>query len=306
MTEKQKTLRKEIKLEGKGLHSGTIVEITINPADPDFGYKFKRTDLENQPIIRAIASNVVSTSRGTTLQENGAQVMTIEHLCAALFGMDIDNALIEISGSEIPILDGSSKPFIEEIEKVGIVEQNAERKYYQIEEKITYSDGNGIELAVYPDDEFSIDVHIDYNSKVLGFQYASIKNISQFKDEIASCKTFVFLHELEFLAKNNLIKGGDLDNALVIIDKPMSQEELDHLADLFNKPKINVRPEGILNNTKLLYQNEPARHKLLDIIGDLSLIGTRIKGKVIATKPGHHSNTELAKKLQQIINNNKS
>lgn len=301
MTEKQKTLAKEVSLKGKGLHSGTVVDINIKPAEINFGYKFKRIDLDNQPIINALANNVVNTARGTTIEENGAVVMTIEHLCAALFGMDVDNALIEVSGPEVPILDGSSKPYIEAIESVGVVEQSAERIYYEIKEKISYHDENGVDIEIFPDQKYSVDVHIDYNSKVLGHQFASLKKVSDFKDEIASCKTFVFLHELEALANNNLIKGGDLDNALVIIDKAMSQEELDRIADLFHEPKIHVRPEGILNNTKLTFQNEPARHKLLDVVGDLALIGTRIKGKVIARKPGHHGNTELAKKLQKQI-----
>ena len=301
MTEKQKTIAKEVSLEGKGLHSGSSVKLTIKPAKPGFGYKFKRVDLDNQPIVRAIASNVINTARGTTIQEKEVQVMTVEHLCAALFGMDIDNALIEISGPEVPILDGSSKPFIDAIDSVGTQEQDKERIYYEIKEKISYTDKNGVDIAIFPDDNYSIDVHIDYNSKVLGNQFASLHKIEDFRNEIADCKTFVFLHELEFLAKNNLIKGGDLDNALVIIDKAMSQEELNRLTDLFNKPKIEVMPEGILNNTRLTFQNEPARHKLLDVVGDLSLIGTRIKGKVIARKPGHHANTELAKIIQKLI-----
>lgn len=301
MIEKQKTLASAISLQGKGLHSGRLVDIKIAPSEPNTGVRFKRTDLDNQPIIHALASNVVNTARGTTLEENGAQVMTVEHLCAALMGMDIDNALIEVSGPEIPILDGSSKIYVEHLAKTGSVEQNAERVYYEIKEKVSYQEENGIDIAIYPDDEFSVDVHIDYNSKVLGNQFASLKSIDAFKDEIAECKTFVFLHELEALAKNNLIKGGDLDNALVIIDKPMSQSELDHLSEVLQKPKIDVLPEGYLNNTKLAFQNEPARHKLLDVVGDLSLIGTRIKGKVIARKPGHHANTELAKKLQKLI-----
>ncbi|MBN1117914.1 MAG: bifunctional UDP-3-O-[3-hydroxymyristoyl] N-acetylglucosamine deacetylase/3-hydroxyacyl-ACP dehydratase [Bacteroidales bacterium] len=301
MTEKQKTLASGVKLTGKGLHSGTEVEVTIQPAEVNFGYKFKRTDLDNHPVIDALASNVVNTARGTTLEDKGAQVMTVEHLCAALYGMDIDNALIELTGPEIPILDGSSKLFVEAIESVGVLEQDADRVYYEIKEKVKYTDNNGVEILIYPDDEFSVDVHIDFNSKVLGNQFASLRKLSDFKEQISSCKTFVFLHELEALAKNNLIKGGDLDNALIIIDKPMSQEELDRLAELFHKPKIQVRPEGILNNTYLSFQNEPARHKLLDIIGDLSLAGTRIKGKIIARKPGHHANTELAKILQKKI-----
>lgn len=301
MSEKQKTIANSVSITGKGLHSGVDVLVTIKPAEPDFGYQFVRTDLENRPVINALASNVVSTARGTTLQENGAQVMTIEHLLAALFGMDIDNALIEVSGPEIPILNGSSKPYVELIESVGLKEQKAERTYYEIKEKITYTDGKGVDIAIYPDDHFSIDVHIDYNSKVLGPQYASLRKLSDFKDQISACKTFVFLHEIEFLAANNLIKGGDLDNALVIMDKAIGQEELDRLADLFNKPHISVRPEGYLNNTELVFQNEPARHKLLDVVGDLSLIGTRIKGKVIARKPGHHGNTEMAKIVLKLI-----
>lgn len=301
MTEKQKTLAREIVLKGKGLHSGTDVEVKIIPAEPDFGYKFKRVDLPDNPIICALASNVISTARGTTLKENNATIMTIEHLCAALFGMDIDNALIEVSGPEIPILDGSSSPFVTAIESVGIVEQDAERIYYQIKEKIHYSDEKGVDITIYPDDVFSVDVHIDFNSKVIGHQFASLKHISDFKDEISKCKTFVFLHELELLAKNNLIKGGDLDNALIIIDRAVTQEEIDRLTLLFHKPKIQVMPEGILSNTSLHFQNEPARHKLLDVIGDLSLIGCRIKGKVLARKPGHHGNTEIAKIVQKLI-----
>lgn len=301
MIEKQKTIAKAVSLRGKGLHSGTEVGLTIKPAEPNHGFKFKRLDLDNQPIIKALATNVVNTARGTTLEENGANVMTIEHLCAALYGMDIDNALLELTGAEVPILDGSSKPFVEAIASVGVVEQEAERFYYEIKEKISYIDENGVDIAIYPDDKFSVDVHIDYNSKVLGYQFASLRDIEDFQNEIAMSKTFVFLHELEALAKNNLIKGGDLDNALIIIDNVMGQEELDRLAELLNKPKIHVRPEGILNNTNLHFQNEPARHKLLDVVGDLTLIGTRIKGKVIARKPGHHGNTELAKRLQKKI-----
>jgi UDP-3-O-[3-hydroxymyristoyl] N-acetylglucosamine deacetylase / 3-hydroxyacyl-[acyl-carrier-protein] dehydratase len=301
MSEKQKTLAKEVSLTGKGLHSGVDVRVTIKPAIPNFGYQFKRTDLENKPVIKGLASNVINTSRGTTLEENGAQIMTIEHLCAALYGLDVDNALIEVTGPEIPILNGSSKPFVDMIESVGVLEQDADRKYYKIKEKISYTDEQGVDIAIYPDDHFSIEVHIDYNSKVLGTQVASLLNIADFKNEIASCKTFVFLHELEYLAAHNLIKGGDLDNALVIIDKAISQTELDRIADLFKMPHIKVRPEGILSNTELVYPNEPARHKLLDVLGDLSLIGTRIKGKVIAHKPGHHGNTEMAKKVEKLI-----
>lgn len=302
MTEKQKTIGKEISLRGKGLHSGKEVCLTLKPADSDFGYRFKRIDLENEPEIKALAENVTTTARGTTLVENGGEVMTIEHLCAALYASQIDNILIEIDGPEVPILDGSSIQFIKALKQTGVVEQNAERKFFEIKEKLVFRDAeNDVEIAVYPDDNFSVDVHIDFNSKVLGNQKASINSLSEFEAEIASCKTFVFLHELEMLAKHNLIKGGDLDNALVIVDKPMSQEGLDRLTELFNKPKVEVLPEGYLNNTELSFQNEPARHKLLDIIGDLSLTGMPLKAKVIARKPGHHANTELAKIIRKLI-----
>lgn len=301
MSDKQRTIAKEISLSGRGLHSGKNVEMVIKPAEPNTGYRFVRVDLDNQPVIRALAENVVSTARGTTLQENSAEIMTIEHSLAALYGLGIDNATIEVNAPEIPILDGSSMPFVKAIKEVGSVEQDADRCYFGVKEKTVYTNGQGTEVAIFPDDEFSIDVHIDYDSKVLGHQYASIANISEFEDQIASCKTFVFLHELEFLLKNNLIKGGDLDNALIIVERQMSQEELDHLAELFNKPKVQVMPEGILNNTKLTWSNEPARHKLLDVIGDLALSGVRLKGKVIAKKPGHEANTELAKILRKEI-----
>ncbi len=302
MAEKQKTIAGDICLKGKGLHSGKEVTLTIKSATPHSGYQFKRIDLDDEPIIKALAENVVNTARGTTIQENGAEVMTIEHLCAALYGSGIDNVLIEIDGPEVPILDGSSKYFIEAIKLVGIKEQEAEKVVFTPKEKIVYYDKEkDIEIAVYPDDKFSVDVHIDFNSRVLGYQYALLNSIEDFEHEISSCKTFVFLHELEFLFQNNLIKGGDVDNALVIVNKPMSKEKLDHLAELFNKPKMEVIPEGYLNNTELKFQNEPARHKLLDIVGDLSLTGVRLNAKIIARKPGHHANTELAKIIRKLI-----
>jgi UDP-3-O-[3-hydroxymyristoyl] N-acetylglucosamine deacetylase/3-hydroxyacyl-[acyl-carrier-protein] dehydratase len=302
MSDKQRTIAKPIELKGRGLHTGAEVELVIKPAPENSGYQFKRMDLEGQPVIRAIAENVVDAERGTKLVEKNGSVSTVEHLMAALSGMGIDNALMELNGPELPILDGSSRYYVEGILKAGITEQNAERYYYQIKEKITYKDeAKGIELVAYPDDRFSIDVHIDYNSKVLGYQFASYSESDHFDKEYAPCRTFVFLHELEILLKNNLIKGGDVDNAIVIIDRPVTQEELDHLADLFNKPKIKVRPEGILNNIDLYFSNEPARHKLLDVVGDLALAGARIKGKIIATRPGHHANTEMAKILRKLI-----
>ncbi|MBN1597254.1 MAG: bifunctional UDP-3-O-[3-hydroxymyristoyl] N-acetylglucosamine deacetylase/3-hydroxyacyl-ACP dehydratase [Bacteroidales bacterium] len=302
MAEKQKTISKEISLQGKGLHSGKEVLITFKAAEPNSGYQFKRVDLENQPVIRALAENVVSTARGTTIRENGAEVMTIEHVCAALLGSGIDNVIIELNSPEVPIMDGSSRFYMEALSKAGIKKQQEERVYYNLKEKIVYRDEkNDVEIVAYPDNKFSIDVHVDFNSKVLGNQYASLKDISDFKDQIASCKTFVFLHEVEALFKNNLIQGGDLDNALVIVEKHMNKEQLDKLAELFNKPKVEILPEGYLNNTELTYQNEPARHKLLDIIGDLSLIGMPINAKIIARKPGHHANTELAKIIRKAI-----
>ncbi len=307
MMEKQKTISKPITLKGKGLHSGREVELTLKPADPNSGYIFKRIDLEKTPLVHALAENVVNTSRGTTIEENGVQIMTIEHVCAALSGSEIDNVIVEVNGPEVPILDGSSKHYIKAIKDVGIAEQDEEKEYYSIKEKIEYkNEKNGVKIVAYPDDGFGIDVHIDFNSKVLGCQYATMNNIKEFEKEIAGCKTFVFVHELEALAANNLIKGGDLDNALVIADKQISKEKLDKLSELFHKPKIEVLPEGYFNNTELSFQNEPARHKLLDIVGDLSLVGMPIKAKIIAFKPGHHANTELAKIIRRHMKREKS
>lgn len=301
MSVKQKTLSDSVSLSGKGLHSGKEVNLTILPSEENSGFRVRRIDLENKPVINLLAENVVNTARGTTLMENGAEIMTVEHCCAALIGFDIDNAIIEVDGPEIPILDGSSKPYIEAFEKVGTKEQQAERTYFEPSEKISYTDEKGAELTIYPAEKFEIDVLIDFNSKVVGHQFATLKNLDEFKFEIARCKTFVFLHELEGLIKMNLIKGGDLDNALVIVEKQMEKEQLDNLAKLFNKQSVEVLPEGYLSNTELEFQNEPARHKLLDVIGDLSLVGKRIKGHVIARKPGHYSNTEFAKQLRKLI-----
>jgi UDP-3-O-[3-hydroxymyristoyl] N-acetylglucosamine deacetylase/3-hydroxyacyl-[acyl-carrier-protein] dehydratase len=301
MSEKQRTIQQEVTIKGKGLHTGVEAILTICPAEENTGYVFQRTDLPNQPLIEAIADNVVDTSRGTTLEQNGARVSTIEHVLAALTGMGIDNALLKITGPEMPIMDGSSREIVEEIKKVGVVKQTAERVFYVIKEKLVYSDPeHGIEIAAFPDDTFSIDVLIDYNSRVLGHQFAQLQNIGDFEEQIAPCRTFVFFHELEILLKNNLIKGGDLQNAIVIMEKEAPQEELDRIADLFNKPRIHVKPEGILNNLDLHFTNEPARHKLLDLVGDLALVGRRIKGKIVARRPGHHANTELAKTIRKL------
>jgi len=302
MPDKQKSIKKPAHLVGKGLHSGVDVEISFHPAPANHGLKFVRTDLPDNPVIHAFAENVVDTSRGTTLEENGVKVATIEHVLASFKGLGIDNALIKIKGPEAPIMGGSSAKFVEAILKAGISELEEERNYFQITEKIVFSDEeNGVDMMIYPDDHLSINVLIDYNSKVLGNQYAILDNLSGFKEEIAPCRTFVFFDELEPLSKKGLIRGGDLDSAIVIMDRIVDQSEVDRVADLFNKPHIKVNSEGVLNNIDLRFPNEPARHKLLDIMGDLTLIGQPIIGKIVATRPGHHANTELAKKVRQAI-----
>lgn len=302
MNEKQRTLSREISLTGKGLHSGISVTITLKPAPANHGYKFCRVDLPGKPVIDALAEHVTETSRGTTLVQNNASVSTIEHVLAAFHGMKVDNALIELNGSEAPIMGGSSWKFVDAIKEAGIVEQKEDRNYYKVKQKITFSDEeHGVDLILYPDDHFSINVLIDYNSKILGNQYAILDSIDDFEDEICRSRTFVFFHDLEPLFKMGLIKGGDLDNAVVILEKEVSQEEIDRIAKLFNRPGITNHKEGILNNTELNYPNEPARHKLLDIMGDLALVGQPIKGKVVATRPGHYANTRLAKIIRQEI-----
>jgi UDP-3-O-[3-hydroxymyristoyl] N-acetylglucosamine deacetylase/3-hydroxyacyl-[acyl-carrier-protein] dehydratase len=304
MSDNQCTISKAVTIKGNGLHSGLDVEITIKPAPVNHGYVFKRTDLKEQPLIRAVAENVTSTDRGTALMENDIQVLTVEHVLASLYGLGIDNALLEVKGPEVPIMDGSAKYFVEAILKSGIKEQDVERKYYELKEKVSCKDDEkGLEIVAYPDDNFSVNVHIDYNSKTLGHQYATLKSISDFESEISRCRTFVFLHELEVLLKNNLIKGGDLDNAIVIVDRKVEEEEINRLATLFNKPKVDVMPEGILNNVELYFSNEPARHKLLDLVGDLALLGVRLRARVIAIKPGHYINTEFVKTLRKKVRN---
>ena len=300
MQEKQQTLNKSITFLGKGLHTGLSVEMVILPAEENQGIKFQRIDIEGQPIIDANADNVTATSRGTTLEQNGVKVTTIEHVMASLWAMGIDNALIKINAPEVPILDGSAAQYVDAILKVGIVEQNADRYYYEVKEKLVFGDENSKELTILPDKYFSVDLTIDFDSPVLHNQSARLSSMDNFAKEIAPCRTFVFFHELEALYKNNLIKGGDFENAIVIVDKPVPQEELDHLAKLFNKESVKRVPEGYLNNLKLRFPNEPARHKLLDIVGDLALIGFRIKGKVIAFKPGHQLNTATAKAIRKI------
>ena len=302
MSENQRTLDKEVSVTGKGLHTGFDVTVTFKPAPEDHGYVFCRTDLPEKPLIRALAENVTDTQRGTTLEENGASVSTVEHILASFYGMQIDNVLIEMHGPEAPIMGGSSRTFVEAIRKAGRKEQKAERQYYQVREKIAFEDDeNGVDLFIYPDDHLSINVLIDYNSQVLGNQYAILDNLGDFAGEISMCRTFVFFHELEFLAKHGKIKGGDLDNAIVILDRLVEQSEIDRVASLFNKPRIKADSAGVLNNVDLHFPNEPARHKLLDMLGDLALIGKPIKGKVVATRPGHYANTRMARLVRQTM-----
>jgi len=305
MSEKQRTLKAPIKLEGIGLHTGEKVTLELCPAPDNHGYKFQRVDIDGSPLINADADLVVSTERGTTLEQNGARVYTTEHVLAALYGMEVDNALIKLDGPEIPIMDGSSWPFVEAIEKVGYQEQQAERNYFVLEENIPWEDTEkGIEILAVPDKEYRITVMVDYNSPVLGTQHASMYKISEFKDEIARCKTFVFLRELEYLATHNLIKGGDLDNAIVLVERnDVGQEELDRLAKLLGKEglKVDISGIGTLNNYQLKFENEPARHKLLDIVGDLALVGRPIKAHILGARPGHSGNTRFAKVLKEQI-----
>lgn len=306
MTEKQRTLKSEVSVSGVGLHTGEKVTLTLCPAPENHGYKFQRTDVEGAPIIVADADNVVSTERGTTLaNKEGVKVHTTEHVLAALYGMQVDNALIKLNGPEIPILDGSAWPFVEAIESVGYSEQNADRNYFVLDENIPWEDTEkGIEILAVPDKEYRLTVMVDYNSPVLGTQHASMYKIGDFKNEIAKCKTFVFLRELEFLANNGLIKGGDLDSAIVLVErKDVAQEELNHLAKVLGKEGLKVDIDGIgtLNNYQLKYENEPARHKLLDIVGDLALVGRPIKAHILAARPGHSGNTRFAKVLKEQI-----
>ena len=304
MVIKQKTILNEVTLSGKGLHTGISVNMTMKPAPAYTGIIFKRIDLEEQPEIEADVKNVVDTSRGTVLEKNGARVGTIEHTMAALVALGIDNLLIEIDAPEAPIMDGSAKLIYEGIGEENIKELDAEREYFEIREKIVFKDEeSGAELVALPDDKFSVDVMISFSSPVLDNQFARLSAIDKFKEEIAPCRTFVFLHELEYLLNNELVKGGDLDNAIVIMDRDVNQQELDRIADLFHHEHVKLNGnKGILNNLKLHFSNEPARHKLLDVIGDLSLIGRPVKGKIIANRPGHSANTQFARLLQKEMN----
>ncbi len=299
---KQTTIKEPISVSGVGLHSGNKVTLTFRPAEQNTGLVFKRIDLENQPTVPADLDYVVDTSRGTSIEKNNARVCTIEHTLAAIAGLSIDNVLMEIDSTETPIMDGSSKHFVEALTKVGKVEQEAERKFIEISSNIQYTcEKQQVEMLAVPSDEFRVSAMIDYGTKVLGTQNAIMNHMSDFASEISSSRTFVFLHELEYLLENNLIKGGDLNNAIVFVNRLISQEELDHLAGVFNKPKVNVLKEGILNNLELHFANEPARHKLLDVVGDLALLGAPLKAHIIAQKPGHYSNIEFAKKIRAAI-----
>jgi UDP-3-O-[3-hydroxymyristoyl] N-acetylglucosamine deacetylase/3-hydroxyacyl-[acyl-carrier-protein] dehydratase len=299
---KQKTIKAPFSVIGIGLHTGQKSTLTVQPAEDNHGFKFQRVDVEGEPIINADPDLVVDTSRSTTLEKNGVKVHTTEHILAALSGLEIDNALIQVDGSEIPIMDGSAYPFVEAINQVGIVEQEADKDYFIVTENLTYEDADRhTEMLLVPQDEFRLTVMVDYNSPVLGTQHAHMYHTGEFETEISKCRTFVFLRELEVLAKNGLIKGGDLDNAIVLVDKPLPQEKVDEIADLLGKPHMKVEEAGVLNNLTLHFQNEPARHKLLDIIGDLALVGKPIKGHVLAARPGHKGNVDFAKIIKKEI-----
>ena len=301
---KQKTIEKEVSLTGVGLHTGKEVTLTFKPAPANFGFAFKRIDLEGCPVIEADANYVTNTQRGTCLEKNGVTIQTCEHVLAAFMGLDIDNAIIELDNAEPPIMDGSSKFFVEAIEKAGVVVLEAFREEYVIKDVISYTDEeSGSEILVMPAKEYQVTAMVDFGTKVLGTQNATLNHLSDFKKDISDSRTFSFLHELESLLEHGLIKGGDLNNAIVYVDKELSPETMEKLQVAFNKDKITVKPNGILDNLTLHHPNEAARHKLLDVIGDLALIGTRIRGKVIANKPGHFVNTQFAKKMSKLIKN---
>ena len=302
MTKKQKTIQKEICLSGVGLHTGKTVKMTIKPAPVNHGFAFSRVDLEGAPTIEARAEYVTNTQRGTNLEKNGVQIQTSEHVLAAAVGLDIDNLLIEINASEPPIMDGSSKFFVAALEEAGIEEQDADIEEYVVKEIISFKDETtGSEIILMPSEEYQITTMVDFGTKILGTQNATLEKMSDFKTEIADARTFSFLHEIEMLLENDLIKGGDLNNAIVYVDKELSNSTMQKLKKAFNKDNIAVKSNGILDNLTLHWANEAARHKLLDVIGDLALVGTRIKGKIIANKPGHGVNTNFAKKLAKII-----
>jgi UDP-3-O-[3-hydroxymyristoyl] N-acetylglucosamine deacetylase/3-hydroxyacyl-[acyl-carrier-protein] dehydratase len=307
MSIKQRTIKKAVSISGVGLHTGAKVNLTFLPAPDNHGYKFQRVDLPNQPIIDADVDNVIDTSRGTTLEQNGGRVYTTEHVLAALVTLEIDNALIQLDGPEMPIMDGSAMPFVVLLETAGIEEQQAERVYFELKEILSYEDTvKGVEMLAVPQETYRVTVMVDYNSDVLGTQHAHIYKVEDLKTDIAMCRTFVFLHELEALLANNLIKGGDLNNAIVLVDKEVSEEKLNHLKKVFHREDVEVKGKGVLNNTALHFFNEPARHKLLDIVGDLALVGMPLKMHVLAARPGHAGNVAFAKKIKELIKQHKA
>lgn len=299
---KQITLKEPFVIKGKGLHTGLEVEARFNPAPANHGYKFKRVDMEGEPVIDAVAENVVGTTRGTIIGVGEAKVSTIEHALSALYAAGIDNCLIEVNAPELPILDGSSIIYCQKIKETGLEEQDADKIYYTVKQKIEVVDEEtGASVVAYPDESFTVECMISFDSPVLANQYAVLKNLDAFEKEVSGCRTFVFLREIEPLLKQNLIKGGDLQNALVVYDSPMTQEQLDHVADIMHSPRKRVTEFGYINEKPLMFENEPARHKIMDILGDLSLIGRPLKGRIFATKPGHGINTAFAKKIRQEI-----
>jgi UDP-3-O-[3-hydroxymyristoyl] N-acetylglucosamine deacetylase/3-hydroxyacyl-[acyl-carrier-protein] dehydratase len=302
VTEYQHSLAAEVRIDGVGIHSGQTVNMLLKPAEPNTGIVFQRVDLPGKPTVKADVDNVVETTRSTTIEANGARVSTIEHLMAALVGCQVDNVLIEIDGPEVPILDGSAGPFVEVLDKVGIQKQSAPKIYYELQHNISFSDeSKKVEMVALPYAEYRINTLIDFNSPVLGTQHASIRHICDFKDQIATCRTFCFFHELEYLIDHNLIKGGDINNAIVVVDKPVSDEQVQRISKVFQKENVKVAEGGILNNLDLRFPNEPARHKLLDVIGDLALVGFPFKAHIIANRPGHSSNVAFARKIKEHI-----
>jgi UDP-3-O-[3-hydroxymyristoyl] N-acetylglucosamine deacetylase/3-hydroxyacyl-[acyl-carrier-protein] dehydratase len=298
----QHTIQDEISISGAGIHTGQSVTMRIKPAAPNTGITFQRVDLAAKPFVKADVDYVVETNRSTTLENNGARVSTIEHLMAAMVGMQVDNALIEIDGEEVPILDGSAQPFVAALEKAGLQQQNAAKIYYNIEHNITFTDEEKkVEMVALPYNEYRINTLIDFNSPVLGTQHAAIKSITDFNKDIAPCRTFCFFHELEWLLAHNLIKGGDINNAIVVVDKEVTEEQIERISKVFNKKNVQISSEGILNNLDLRFPNEPARHKLLDVIGDLALVGFSFKAHIIANRPGHASNVKFARKIKEHI-----
>jgi UDP-3-O-[3-hydroxymyristoyl] N-acetylglucosamine deacetylase/3-hydroxyacyl-[acyl-carrier-protein] dehydratase len=300
MSDKQKTISKEVSLSGTGLHTGEYVTLTFKPAPANHGYKFKRVDLEGSPIIEANVDYVQDTVRGTNLVKNDVRISTTEHLLAAIFGLGIDNLLIELDGVEIPILDGSSRFWVEALQQATIIDQEVDREYYELKTNLTYHNPkNKVEIIAMPSQNPRYSVMIQFDSKVLYSQHAALDRLEDFTTEVANCRTFVFLHELEALIQYNLIKGGDLNNAIVFVDRLLNQSELDKLSSHFNKPRVEVLEQGILNNLELNFPNEPARHKLLDFIGDMALLGKRVKAHFVATRPGHYSNVEFTRMLKE-------